>query len=171
MNKINRTVAILTVFSAVVLIGAGCSGGPKNSENANAPTTNAPAETTATGTPTVTTSTESATNTNAPATTATKPKTAPASTVRSSFYVEVDDSGFYPTSGTAKKGSTVTVTFKARASNVIYNGLAVRSNKNDLGTIKGGTSKSVTFPADSNVTFSAFWPTGAYRGAWTLYVK
>lgn len=164
---------VILTFSSLLLLGAGCSSKPAHT-NAQAnqnQNTNSNTQA-ATGTDVAATSTPSNANTNTAVkntNTATKKVTAPPT--RTSFLVEADDSGFSPSSGTAIKGSMVTVTFKVRTSNVIYNGLTIRSNKYDLGNIKGGTSKSVTFPADSNITFSAFWSTGAYRGAWTLYVK
>lgn len=155
----------LGLLAFLALLGAGCGASSTTNGNVN---TNANVNA-----PVVASSTDATTNVNAPApapapTAAPKPTTTAAKT---SFLVEADDAGFSPVSGTARKGSTVTVTFKVRTSNVIYNGLSIRSNKYDLGSIKGGTSKSVTFTADANITFSSFWPTGAYRGAWTLYVK
>jgi plastocyanin len=167
MNK-----KIIAVAAFGILLGAGCGGKTAVNENANIDpnaNTNVAAENTnsaTTSTPATNENTNSGTNTN---TAANKPTTtAPAKT---SFLVEVDDNGFYPASGTAKKGSTVTVTFKSRTSNVLYNGLNIRSNKYDVGYVKGGTSKSVTFPAEATITFSSFWSTGAYKSAWTLYVK
>ncbi len=167
--------AFLGIFIAFALVGAGCGKSPTNTNsptvNSNTPPTNASGavENASSSTP------AAGVNTNTPIPAATAPaagKPKPAATAtKTSFYVEADDSGFYPGSGTARKGSNVTVTFKIRTSNVIYNGLQIKSNKYDLGKIQGGSSKSIIFPAEANVTFSSFWPTGAYRGAWTLYVK
>lgn len=172
---VNRFLSMNKKFLALaalgILLGAGCGGKAPVSENTNtAPdvNTNAAAENTnASSTPATNENTNTFTNTN---TTTEKPPT-PVAPAKTSFLVEVDDGGFYPASGTARKGSTVTVTFKSRTSNVLYNGFEIRSNKHDLGYIKGGTSKSITFPAEATITFSSFWSTGAYKGAWTLYVK
>lgn len=160
--------AIIGILAGLTLFGFGCLKAAAPS-NVNAPPAPPAEEKTATTTAAAATTTNANANVNAP----TKPKTAtaPAAAPKTSFYVEADDKGFYPVSGTARKGSLVTVTFKVRSSNVIYNGLIIKSNKYDLGLVKGGTSKSVSFPAEGNITFSSFWDTGAYRGAWTLYVK
>jgi hypothetical protein len=169
----NKKYLYLTVIASVIFLGAGCANkqsAPTNA-NVNAEAVNTTTESAETATSTEETAAPANTNTNTaakPATTKSK-TTTPAT--KTSFYVELDDKGFYPGSGTARKDSTVTITFKARTSNVIYNGLEVRANRYDLGYIKGGASKSVSFPAEGNITFSSFWPSGAYRGAWTLYVK
>ncbi len=168
----NKKIFALAALS--ILLGAGCGGKTSVAENTNvAPNANTNtvventnANTASSSTPATNANTNTVTNTN------TKPsKPTTVTPAKTSFLVEVDDSGFYPASGTAKKGSTVTVTFKSRTSNVLYNGLNIRSNKYDVGYVKGGTSKSVTFPAEATITFSAFWSTGAYKSAWTLYVK
>ncbi len=162
---------IFALAALSILLGAGCGGKTPVAENTNAsPNDNANVvveNTNASSTPAANENTNIVANTN---TATTKPAT-PVTPAKTSFLVEVDDNGFYPASGTAKKGSMVTVTFKSRTSNVLYNGLNIRSNKNDVGYVKGGTSKSVTFPADATITFSSFWSTGAYKSAWTLYVK
>jgi plastocyanin len=165
MNK-----QIIAVAAFGILLGAGCGSKTPTNENANvAPNANTVIENTntaSTSTPASNENTNTVTNTNTPVN-----KPTAVTPAKTSFLVEVDDSGFYPASGTAKKGSTVTVTFKSRTSNVLYNGLNIRSNKYDVGYVKGGTSKSVTFPAEATITFSSFWSTGAYKSAWTLYVK
>lgn len=158
---------------ALLLMGAGCASTPTNT-NTNTPTTESPVATT---TPeTVATSTAETTNTNtnvnAPAP---KPPAAPKPTtstgVKKTFYVELDDNGAYPASGTAAKGSTVTVTFKVRPTNVFYNGLVVTSNANNLGKIDAGQSKTITFTAIEDETFAAQWITGTTKARWTLQVR
>ncbi len=151
-------------LAALLLLGAGCASSSPNT-NINAPAVEAPAATT---TPENATTTPAA-NVNAPKTT-TAPKTG-TTAVKKTFYVEFDDNGAYPASGTAAKGSTVTVTFKVRPTNVFYNGLVVKSNTEDLGTIAGGQSKTVTFTAIEDETFVAQWITGTTKARWTLVVR
>ncbi|MEK7072902.1 MAG: hypothetical protein AAB974_00485 [Patescibacteria group bacterium] len=159
---------------ALLLIGAGCASTPTNT-NTNTPATETPAATTTTPETVATSTAETTnanTNVNAPAP---KPPTAPKPTtstgVKKTFYVEFDDNGAYPGSGTAAKGSTVTVTFKVRTTNVFYNGLVVKSSGLDLGKIAAGESKTVTFTAVEDTTFSAQWITGNTKARWTLIAR
>lgn len=153
----------------LLLVGAGCASAP------GAETTNAPAETpaAATTTPeTAATSSAETTNANAPAAKPTvAPKTTTTTGIKKTFYVEFDDKGAYPAGGTAAKGSTVTVTFKVRPTNVFYNGLIVKSNTHDLGKITAGQSKTITFTAVEDETFVAEWITGTTKARWTLTVR
>lgn len=165
--------ALIPVSLAVLLLmGAGCASTPTNT-NTNTPATETPAAPTTTP-ETVATSTAETTNTNVNAP-APKPAAAPKPTtstgVKKTFYVEFDDNGAYPGSGTAAKGSTVTVTFKVRPTNVFYNGLVVKSNSNDLGKITAGQSKTITFTAVEDETFVAQWITGTTKARWTLVVR
>ncbi|TAK05114.1 hypothetical protein EPO33_03985 [Patescibacteria group bacterium] len=161
--------ALLPVsLAALLLVGAGCASGEPA---ANAPSTEASATSTS---EVVATSTPETTNTNVN-TPAPKPTNAPKPTtstgVKKTFYVELDDNGAYPASGTAAKGSTVTVTFKVRPTNVFYNGLVVTSNANNLGKIDAGQSKTITFTAVEDETFVAQWITGTTKARWTLVVR
>ena len=164
MNK-----ATCGILALALVLGTGCGKqAPAGDVPINANIESSGNTTTTEGTPGQPATTSLASPTSDEKHTPSKILTAPGKT---SFLVEVDDDGFYPATGAAKKGSLVTVTFKSRTSNVIYNGLEIRSNKYEVGYVKGGTSQSVMFPAEATITFSSFWPTGAYRGAWTLSVQ
>lgn len=162
---------IPAAIAALLLVGAGCASTPSAEPATNAPETAAPA----TSTPeTVATSTAETTNANTNVNAAPKPAAAPKPTttgVKKTFYVELDDKGAYPAGGTAAKGSTVTVTFKVRPTNVFYNGLVVMSNAHDLGKINAGQSKTITFTAVEDETFAAQWITGTTKARWTLTVR
>ena len=158
---------------ALLLLGAGCASAPADlNTNTNQPTTETPAATTTPETVAATSTAPTNTNVNA---SAPKPTVAPKPTtstgVKKTFYVEFDDNGAYPGSGTAAKGSIVTVTFKVRPTNVFYNGLVVKSSGLDLGKIAAGQSKTVTFTAVEDTTFSAQWITGQTKARWTLIAR
>ncbi len=160
-----RHTLIPLAVAVLLLAGFGCAKTPETT-NTNTNTPNIETPTASTTTPDVAPTT---TPTTAPQTgTPPKPTT---SAARKTFYVEMDDKGAYPASGTAAKNTTVTVTFKMRSTNVFYNGLVVKSNKYDLGKIQGGQSKTITFKATEDITFVGQWPNGASKARWTLIVK
>lgn len=163
--------ALIPVSLAVLLlVGAGCASAPSAEPATNAPSTETPAATTTPETVATSTAETTNANVNAPAPKPT-PKPTTSTGVKKTFYVEFDDSGAYPGSGTAAKGSTVTVTFKVRPTNVFYNGLVVASNAHDLGKISAGQSKTITFTAIEDETFAAQWITGTTKARWTLIVR
>ncbi len=153
---------------ALLLVGAGCASAAPAT---NAPSTESPAATTTPESVATSTAETTNTNVNAPAPKPAAPKPTTSTGVKKTFYVELDDNGAYPASGTAAKGSTVTVTFKVRPTNVFYNGLVVTSNANNLGKIDAGQSKTITFTAVEDETFAAQWITGNTKARWTLQVR
>lgn len=155
-----RHTLIPFAVAVLLLAGFGCAKTPE--------ITNTNANTSVVETPVASTTTPDVAPTTTPVTTPPKPTT---SAARKTFYVEMDDKGAYPASGTAAKNTTVTVTFKMRSTNVFYNGLIVKSNKYDLGKIQGGQSKTITFKAVEDITFVGQWPNGASKARWTLIVK
>lgn len=158
-------------IAALLLAGAGCGPTPEAPPAADTAVESAPTEAAAeaaTSTPE-----ETNANVNAPAA---APKTGGTKTngtsaIRKNFYVEFDDNGAYPGSGTAAKGSTVTVTFKVRTTNVFYNNLVVKSSRHDLGKINAGSAETITFTATEDETFVAQWGTGQTKARWTLIVR
>ncbi len=165
-----KHLSVPLAIAALLLAGAGCGPAPETPPAADTTAETAPAEAVeaATSTPE-----ETNANTNAPAA---APKTSGtkangSSAIRKNFYVEFDDNGAYPGSGTAAKGSTVTVTFKVRTTNVFYNNLIVKSSRHDLGKIDAGSAETITFTATEDETFVAQWGTGQTKARWTLIVR
>jgi len=80
--------------------------------------------------------------------------------------LEVDDSGFYPSPTiTVPKGSKVTIHFAARATNVYFAGLEIRSAKFKTPVMKAGESASADFIADESFEFQSWWPAANYLKA------
>ena len=79
--------------------------------------------------------------------------------VVSTFTIEADDRGFYPSSEIrVKKGSKVKLTFVVRKTNVYFGGLAFRSSKFKTGPVGPGGNTSVEFVADESFEFKSYWP-------------
>lgn len=84
-----------------------------------------------------------------------------------SFTIEADDSGFYPSGTiTVTKATQVSITFQVRSTGVYFNGLDIKSQYFDTGTVRPGASKIVTFTApDADFTFSSYWPNSNVKKA------
>jgi hypothetical protein len=96
--------------------------------------------------------TGSATVTAAPAP---APASAPAA---KHFAVNGNDASADLTTLTVKKGTPVSITFGADAGTTYHGGLDFRSSVLSTGTITPGSTKTVSFTADSSFSFTPYWP-------------
>lgn len=79
--------------------------------------------------------------------------------------IVANDLRFTPAEVRAPRGATVSITFQVAEEEVYYGGLSVRSSVFNTGPIATGGSKTVTFTADQDFTFSSYWPTSGVKKA------
>lgn len=92
-------------------------------------------------------------STSASVTVVTNPTPAP-----KSFSVNGNDESADLTSITVAKGTPVTITFGADAQGTYHGGLDFRSSVVNTGPIAPGSTKTVTFTAESSFNFTPYWP-------------
>lgn len=88
------------------------------------------------------------------------------------FTVEIDDSGWYPSSIAVKKGVPVKLTMKMREQNVYFAGGDLKSDVfNELG-VGAGQTRVREFTPDRTFKVSNIWPNnGVWKGDLTVNVE
>lgn len=75
-----------------------------------------------------------------------------------SFVIHANDGGADLKNVTVPKGTPVTITFNVSSTGTYYGGLDFRSSVVNTGTIAPGSSKAITFTAQSSFSFTPYWP-------------
>lgn len=71
---------------------------------------------------------------------------------------------------TVKKGTPVSITFGADSGTTYHGGLDFRSATLSTGTITPGSTKTISFTANSNMTFTPYWPSTNIAKPYTINV-
>ena len=100
-----------------------------------------------------------------------KPKPAPQPQTRS-FQIDANDAGYTatPSSLTVGAGDTVQLTFTVLSQGTYFAGLQFRGSLFDTGAISPGSSKTIEFTAESDVSFTAYWPNSGVR-KWSATIR
>jgi len=96
--------------------------------------------------------------TEPPAATTTATTTETIESEELSFRIEADDNGAQPDEINVPRGSFVVLTFFVKTENVRFGGLDFKTPNFSTGTIKPGEEGVISFSADEDTEFQAFWP-------------
>ena len=101
----------------------------------------------------------------------TQPKPAPQPQTRS-FQIDANDAGYTATPSplTVSAGDTVQLTFTVLSQGTYFAGLQFRGSLFDTGAISPGSSKTIEFTAESDVSFTAYWPNSGVR-KWSATIR
>ncbi len=154
---------IVAVIVVVILVGGGwyfyssmqSSSYSQTQSASNFPVTQYPAPTSTAG---------------SPASGSPSPSSTTAAGAAKSFTVHGNDLNADLTTITVSKGTSVSITFSVDAQNTYHGGLDFRSSMLNTGTITPGSSKTVTFTANSSFAFTPYWPLTNIKKPYTVNV-
>lgn len=95
---------------------------------------------------------------------------APSAPASKSFVIHANDNSADLTTITVAKGTPVKITFSVGAENTYHGGLDFRSSVISTGTILPGSSKTISFTAQSSFSFTPYWPATNIQKPYTIKI-